>query len=81
MAKVSTQQSAIVKISEEDWKKIEAVYDMLNNIKDDLMEIGLELDSPEVKYEVSDREQSIGDQLDSLWYAIDDLNCKMSGLY
>lgn len=81
MAKVSTQQSAIVKISEEDWKKIEAVYDMLNNIKDDLQEIGLELDSPEVKYEAFDREHSIGDQLESLWYAIDELDCQMSGLY
>lgn len=81
MAKVSAQQSAIVKISEEDWNKITEVYDMLNKIKDDLMEIGLELDSPEVKYESFGGEYSIGDQLDSLWYAIDDLECHMSGLY
>ena len=81
MATVSAKRCATIKLSEEDWNKIKAVQDMLDNIKNELEDIGLELDSPEVTYETFDEEHDIGDQLDSLWYAIDDLGCHMSGLY
>ena len=50
MAKISTNRHATIESSEEDWKKIDEVYVMIDRISDQLSDIGLELDSPEVKF-------------------------------
>lgn len=81
MAKVSAKRHATIELSEEDWKKIEAVYDMIINIMAGLEDIGLELNSPEVKYEGFGEGYAIGEHLQSVYYAIDELNCERSGLY
>lgn len=81
MAKITTNRCATVKLSDEDWNKIVAVYDMLHNIENELIDTGLELDSPEVKYENFDEGYSVGDHLQSIMYDIDELNCIRRGLF
>lgn len=80
MAKVSAKRQATIELSEEDWKKIEAVYDILGEIDSKLINIGLEFDSPEVKYE-GFNDYPIGEQLESIYNTIDELQCERSGLY
>lgn len=56
MPKVSTKRHATIEISEEDWNKLCEVYDMIEGISNELADIGLELDSPEVTYKGSVRD-------------------------
>ncbi len=81
MAKISTNRHATIELSEEDWKKIDEVYEMIDRISDQLSDIGLELDSPEVKFKGFGEDYSIGEHLQSVYYAIDELYCEKSGLY
>lgn len=81
MATVSAKRHATIELSEEDWNKINAVYDILSKINGDLEDIGLEFDSPEVKYEGFDEGYPIGEQLESLYNAIDELQCEREGLW
>lgn len=81
MAKISTKRNAIIEISEEDWEKINAVYDIIDHINCKLADIDLELDSPEVNFKGFGEGYAIGEKLQSIYYAIDELNCERSGLY
>lgn len=82
MAKIKTKRNAIIELSEEDWKKINEVYDIIDTISNDLAEIGLELDSPEVTFKNCGGEgYATGEHLQTIYYAIDELNCERSGLY
>lgn len=81
MAKISTNRHATIELSEEDWKKIDEVYEMIDRISNELAGIDLELDSPEVSFKGFSEGYAIGEHLQSVYYAIDELNCKRSGLY
>ena len=81
MAKISTKRHATIELTEEDWNKINEVYDMIDCINQDLADIGLELDSPEVNFEGFSEGYAIGEHLQSVYYAIDELLCEKSGLY
>ena len=81
MAKVSTTRHATIELTDEDWNKIEEVYDMIGLISDKLADMGLELDSPEVSFKGFNEGYAIGEHLQSVYYAIDELNCERSGLY
>ncbi len=81
MAKISAKRHVTIELSEEDWNKIEEVYDMIDRISNELADIGLELDSPEVSFKGFSEEYAIGEHLQSVYYAIDELNCERSGLY
>lgn len=81
MAKVSTNRHATIELSEEDWKKIDEVYEMIDRISDQLSDIGLELDSPEVKFKGFGEDYAIGEHLYNVYCAIDELYCEKSGLY
>jgi hypothetical protein len=81
MAKISVKRKATIELSEEDWNKIEEIYDMLNSISGDLEGIGLELESPEVTYKGFGEGFAIGEHLNNVYCAIDELLCERSGLY
>ncbi len=81
MAKISAKRHATIELTEEDWKKIEEVYDMIDRISNELADIGLELDSPKVKFKDCGEGYATGEHLQSVYYAIDELNCERSGLY
>lgn len=78
MANISAKRHATIELSEEDWKKINAVYNILSDIDAELEDVGLEFDSPEVKYE-GFNDYPIGEQLESLYNAIDELQCERTG--
>lgn len=81
MAKISAKRHATIELTEEDWKKIEEVYDMIDRISNELADIGLELDSPEVKFKDCGEGCATGEHLQNIYYAIDELYCEKSGLY
>ena len=81
MAKISTKRNAIIELSDEDWNKINEVYDIIDRITCDLADIGLELDSPEVKFKGCGEGYATGEHLQTIYYAIDELTCERSGLY
>lgn len=81
MAKISTKRHATIELSEEDWNKIGEVYNLIDDISNDLADIGLELDSPEVVYKDFGKDYAIGEHLENVYNAIDQLFCEKSGLY
>lgn len=81
MAKITVKRHATIELLEEDWEKIEAVYSMIDRIKRNLEDFCLELDSPEVTYKGFGEGFAIGEQLDSVYNAIEELYCEKSGLY
>ena len=81
MAKISAKRHATIELTEEDWKKIEEVYDMIGNLQDKLSDIGLELDSPEVKFKDCGEGYATGEHLESIYCSIQELYCEKSGLY
>lgn len=81
MAKISINRHATIELSEEDWNKINEVYDIIDRISNELADIGLELDSPEVSFKGFSEGYAIGEHLYNVYCGIDGLNCGRSGLY
>lgn len=80
MANISTKRHATIELSEKDWDMIKGVYNLIDNIKCELEDVGLELDSPEVYFNDFGKEYSVGELFQSIYYAIDELYCEKSGL-
>lgn len=81
MAKISTTKCATIELSEEDWSKLGEVYNMLDDLQVELNDNGLEFDSPEVAYEGFGKDYAVGEHLENVFNALDELLCCKSGLY
>jgi len=81
MAKISTTKCATIELSEEDWSKLNEVYTMLGDIQAELDGIDVDFDSPEVTYEGFGKDYAVGEHLENVYNALDELFCCKSGLY
>jgi len=81
MPKVTNTRHITIELSEKDWSKLGEVYNMLNNLVTELADVDLELDSPEVTYKDCSEEDTIGDQLEIIYNALDELFYERSGMY